>query len=200
MDIITLIQAVPGVGPYLPSVLVVFGICAVTAAQLPPPKSARSAYSVLYQLVNLLAHNYNQARNAFASTAKTTDATPPTAALVLLAALALPFGLGACSGAGSNSAADIAALESGLTAAETLATAYVQLPACEPAPDQAAGAASPLCSNSSVVAQIKTADAQAYTLVKAAESAAGDPSALSAAEAAVSALTIIVTALPKQGS
>ena len=81
----------------------------------------------------------------------------------------LPLGLGACSGAGSNPAADIAALESGLTAAESAATAYITLPLCAPAPATAGGNNAPLCSKASITAQIKTADAQAYALVKAAE-------------------------------
>jgi hypothetical protein len=193
MDIIAMIQAVPGVGPYLPYVLVVFGICALVAAQLPPPKSTGSLYGLVYQFVNLLGHNYNQARNALATPAKAPSVTPPAAMLMLLAVLTVPLVLGACSGAGSNPAADVAALEAGLTTAESLATVYIRLPTCT-------GTNSPLCSDSTIVGQIKTADAQAYTLVKAAEVAAGAPSALAAAEAAVSVLTVITGALPTQGS
>jgi hypothetical protein len=84
-------------------------------------------------------------------------------------------------------------MESSLTAAETIATAYVRLPSCT-------GTNGPLCAQPSVVAQIKTADAQAYALVKAAAQAADDPSAVSAAQAAVAALTLIANALPKQGN
>jgi hypothetical protein len=193
MDIIAMIQAVPGVGPFLPYVLVVFGICAVVAAQLPPPKSTSSLYGLVYQLVNLLGHNYNQARNVLAPATKTTPVvTPPAAMLMLLSILSVPLVLGGCSGAGSNPAADVAALEAGLTAAESLATVYVRLPTCT-------GTNGLLCSDSALVAQIKTADMQAYTLVKAAEVAAGDPSALAAAEAAVTVLTVITGALPTQG-
>ena len=72
MDILAMIQAVPGVGPYLPVILMVFGICAVVAAQLPPPLATgwRSGpiYLVAYQVINLLAHNYNQAANIGAPT------------------------------------------------------------------------------------------------------------------------------------
>lgn len=192
MDILPLIQAVPGVGPYLPEILMVFGISAVLAAQLPPPKTTASVYGVLYQVVNLLAHNYNQASNALAPVTKT-PTTTPTAVLALLAALALACGLGACSGAGRNPAADVAALEAGLTAAEAVATSYIQLPPCS-------GTNRPLCSDGATVGQIKAADMQAYTLVKAAEQAIGDPSALSAAQAAVAALTRIIDSLPKRGS
>lgn len=70
MDIISTIEAVPGVGPCLPYILMVFGICAVVAAQLPPPAQAGSLYAVVYRLVNLLAQNYNQARNAATGTPK----------------------------------------------------------------------------------------------------------------------------------
>lgn len=193
MDIITMIQAVPGVGPFLPYVFIVFGICAVIAAQLPPPTSATSLYGMVYQCVNLLGHNYNQARNMFTAPIKTPSVTPPASVLLLLAALTLPLGLGACSGAGSNPASDVAALEAGLTAAESVATAYIHLPVCT-------GKNGPLCSDSTITAQIKTADMDAYTTVKAAEQAAGSPAALAAAQIAVSAMTAIINTLPKQGS
>jgi hypothetical protein len=191
MDLLQMIQSVPGVGPYLPYVLMLFGTSAVIAAQLPTPRSS-GLYSVVYGVVNLLGHNYNQARNALAPAAKA-PGTPPAVTLLLICALTAPLMLAACSGAGSNAAADVAALEAGLTAAEGVATAYIQLPLCT-------GSNGPLCSAAATVAQIKTADAQAYTLVKAAEAAAGDPSALSAAEAAVTALTVITGALPVKGS
>jgi hypothetical protein len=193
MNIIAVIQAVPGVGPYLPYLLIVFGICAVIAAQLPPPSSATSLYGLVYQCVNLLGHNYNQARNVFIAPAKTASVTPPASVLLLLAALTVPLGLGACSGAGSNPASDVAALEAGLTAAESLATAYIRLPICT-------GKNGPLCSDSAVATQIKTADMDAFTTVKAAEQAAGSPAALAAAQVAVSAMTTIINTLPKQGS
>ena len=135
MKILTLIRAVPGVGPYLPYILL------------------------------------------------------------------LPLGLGACSGAGSSPAADVAALESGLTAAESAATAYITLPLCVPATATAtAGGSNPagsnfvLCSKASITAQIKTADAQAYALVKAAEAAAGNPTSVATAQAAVAALLTLVPA------
>ncbi len=193
MDIIAMIQAVPGVGPFLPYMFVVFGICAAIAAQLPPPNSATSLYGLVYQCVNLLGHNYNQARNVFAAPAKTPSVTPPTSLLVLLAAAALPLGLGACTGTGNNPASDVAALEAGLTAAESLATAYIRLPICT-------GKNGPLCSESAIAAQIKTADMDAYTTVKAAEQAAGSPTLLAAAQVAVSAMTAIINTLPKLGS
>ncbi len=194
MDIIALIQAVPGVGPWLPYILVVFGICAVVAAQLPPPATPGSVYDMLYRLANVLGQNYNQARNATSAPVKA-DSKPPLSSttLVVLAALVAPLILSACSSAGSSSSSDVAALEATLTAAEDLGAAYIRLPHCT-------GTNGPLCSDSAIVAHIKTSDAQAYALVKAAEQVSGDPSALAAAEAAVTALTVITNTLPKQGS
>jgi hypothetical protein len=108
--------------------------------------------------------------------------------------LGLPAALAvALAGCGTSSAppapsADVAALEAGLTAAEAIATAYVRLPACT-------GSNGPLCSDVGIVGQIKTADAQAYTAVKAAE-AAGDVASLTTAQAAVASLTTITGVLP----
>jgi hypothetical protein len=193
MDIIAMLQAVPGAGPYLPYILVVFGICAIVAAQLPPPKTSGTVYDVVYRCVNLLGQNYNHATNVTVGTNKSNTAPPAATILAFLVPLGLALALTACSGAASNPAGDVAAIESSLTAAETIATAYVRLPACT-------GTNGPLCAQPSVVAQIKTADAQAYTLVKAAEQAADDPSAVSAALAAVTALTLVANSLPKQGN
>jgi|HubBroStandDraft_1064217.scaffolds.fasta_scaffold207018_2 hypothetical protein len=107
--------------------------------------------------------------------------------------LMLPIGLGACSGAGSNPAADVAALEARLTAAEDVAIDYIRLPPC-------AASNGPPCSDSAVVARIRTADMRAYTLVKTAEQTVGNAAALSAAQAAVTAMTDITASLPHQGS
>jgi hypothetical protein len=107
--------------------------------------------------------------------------------------LLLPIALAACSGAGSNPEADVAALEVRLTAAEDVAIDYIRLPPCAPwngAP----------CSDGTVVARIRTADMRAYTLVKTAEQTIGDPAAISAAQAAVAAMTDITASLPRQGS
>src|SRR5580698_10149369 len=107
--------------------------------------------------------------------------------------LMLPIGLGACSGAGSNLAADVAALETRLTAAEDVAIDYIRLPPCAPSNG-------PPCSDSVVVARIRTADMRAYTLVKTAEQTIGDPAAVSAAQAAVAAMTDITVSLPHRGN
>ena len=107
--------------------------------------------------------------------------------------LMLPIGLGACSGAGSNPAADVAALEARLTAAEDVAIDYIRLPPC-------AASNGPPGSDSAVVARIRIADMRAYTLVKTAEQTIGDPAALSAAQAAVTAMTDITVSLPHRGN
>jgi hypothetical protein len=121
--------------------------------------------------------------------------------------LGLPVALAvALAGCGTSSAppapsADVAALEAGLTAAEAIATAYVRLPACVAVAGVGTGAAAgkvtngPLCSDVGIVGQIKTADAQAYTAVKAAE-AAGDVASFTSAQSAVATLTTITGALP----
>lgn len=192
MDILAMIQAIPGIGPYLPYILILFGCCAVLAAQLPPPRQPESLYGMLYRVVNLLGQNYNHAHNA-TDPGETSGAPPAAIALLLLAPLATLPALGACSSTASNPQDDVVALEAGLTAAESVAIAYIQLPACT-------GTNGPLCANPTVVAQIKQADSQAYTLVKAAEQAADDPSAVSAAEAAITALTVLLSDLPQQGS
>jgi pyrimidine deaminase RibD-like protein len=186
-SLISMLQEIPGIGPYVPYALMLFGVCAVIAAQLPPPKSS-GVYSTIYSLVNMLAHNYNQAANASAPAAK--PSVPPAAVMVLLTMSVLS--LGAC--AGSSPAADVAALEAGLTAAEGAATAYITLAPCT-------GTDGPLCSTASIVAQIKAADIQAYALVKAAEAAAGDPTSVATAQAAVAALlTLVPPTPPKQGT
>jgi len=64
-NVLGMIEAVPGVGPYLPYILMLFGACAVVAAQLPPPKSG-GIYATIYGLMNMLGQNYNQAKNASA--------------------------------------------------------------------------------------------------------------------------------------
>jgi hypothetical protein len=193
MDIIAMLQAMPGAGAYLPYILVAFGFCAVVAAQLPPPKNSGSVYDVIYRCVNLLGQNYNHATNATASSGKPNAVPPAASVLAVLIPISLAAALTACSGTVSNPAGNVAAMESSLTAAETIAMAYVRLPACT-------GKNGPLCADPNVVAQIKTADAQAYTLVKAAEQAADNPSAVTAAQAAVTALTLIANSLPKQGN
>lgn len=104
---------------------------------------------------------------------------------ILAAALAC---LGACTSPSSTLQNDIAAVEVALTAAETAATAYVKLPACT-------GANAPVCADPKIVAQIKSADTQAYDAVQIAKAALSVAS-LAQAQAAVSALTKAIPAVP----
>lgn len=64
MDLIALLSSIPAIGPYLPYVLVVFGIASIVMTVLPPPKSAASLYGYIYTAINLAAQNYGQAKNA----------------------------------------------------------------------------------------------------------------------------------------
>lgn len=83
--------------------------------------------------------------------------------------------------------ANIAALESGLTAADDVALGYLQRPVCGPA-------TGPACGDPTVRAQIKLAAGQAYALVKQAEAsnAAGTAPDLTAAEAALAAYQAVI--------
>ena len=107
----------------------------------------------------------------------------------ILAGAAL-LALAACTNA--TTSADIAALESGLTAADDAALGYLQQPVCS-------ATSGPVCSDPTVRAQIKLAASHAYTLVKEAEAsnAAGTTSNLTAAESALAAYQAIVTATAK---
>lgn len=109
--------------------------------------------------------------------------------LIFIASLAV---LASCASSTSQQSS-IAALEVGLSTAETAALAYKGLPVC------GSVGASAICSETDVVNQIKTADNVAYSAVKAAEaSAAGGASVdLTAATAALTGLQSIVLALPK---
>lgn len=104
--------------------------------------------------------------------------------IALAAILAVPIELVACGS--QQTAANVAALESGLTAAETAALGYTSLPRCPQA--------TAVCSDQSKVDQIKSADRVAYNAVKAAEKeqqAGGTPS-LDGATAAIAALEALI--------
>jgi len=104
--------------------------------------------------------------------------------LLLVSALGL---LAACST--NNTKATVAALESGLTAADDVALGYLTLPVCN-------GTNGPVCGNATIRAQIKLAAADAYSTVKAAEgvAAAGGTPDTAAATAAIAALQSLLTA------
>ena len=93
----------------------------------------------------------------------------------------------------ANVQANVAGLESGLTAAEHAAMAYIALPQCgTPA------ATTALCSTPEMVGNIKQADTIAFNAIKAAEASAqtGQSPDLTAATSALSALQSVLQGLP----
>ena len=113
--------------------------------------------------------------------------TPTRRAMIAGIALGLPLFLCACP---SNPANTAPALETALTAAEATALHYVTLPACAPGATSQTGGA--LCSQATVVTQIKLADNAAYAAVKKFEAGTGTQAD---ASAAIAALTVLVPAL-----
>jgi hypothetical protein len=79
------------------------------------------------------------------------------------------------------STSNIAQTEVALTIAERLALVYVTQPVCVPA-------GPPVCSDPAIVAQIKAADAVAYSAVKQAQAGKLDPSQAATEVAALAAL------------
>jgi hypothetical protein len=63
-DPIAIIETVPGVGPFLPYILLATGVAALAIPWLPVPTRARSVYGVFYTVLNYLAQNYRNAQNA----------------------------------------------------------------------------------------------------------------------------------------
>ena len=110
--------------------------------------------------------------------------------LAVTLALALAVLLG-CTTAQQQSS--IAALEVGLTAAETTATNYAKLPSCMTTPTP------PICSNPAFIAVLQGYDNTAYSAIKAAEAqiVAGGSADLTAATAALAAFQAAITTLPK---
>lgn len=69
MDLMTAIQAIPGVGPVLPYIVVAGLLNAVAIApSLAPPSSQGGFYAFLYRALNALAGNFGHAKNATAPT------------------------------------------------------------------------------------------------------------------------------------
>ena len=63
-DPIDLIAGIPGVGPFLPYILLATGVAALAMPWLPVPARSGSVYGVLYTVLNYLAQNYRNAQNA----------------------------------------------------------------------------------------------------------------------------------------
>jgi len=69
MDLMTAIDAIPGIGPFLPYITLAVFIGAAMAPFFPPPVTGgNAAYAVLYGVVNWLAINKLHAKNATAPT------------------------------------------------------------------------------------------------------------------------------------
>ncbi len=66
MDVnpIQLMNTIPALMPYVPYVLMVLGLCAVLMPWLPTPANPRSAYGLAYAVMNAMAQNYRNSRNA----------------------------------------------------------------------------------------------------------------------------------------
>lgn len=63
-DPITVIEGIPGVGPYLPYIILATGVAALAMPWLPVPARSTSVYGVLYTVLNYLGQNYRNAQNA----------------------------------------------------------------------------------------------------------------------------------------
>jgi hypothetical protein len=58
MDLLAAIQAIPGVGPYLPWVMLIVTLASILAPIVPP------SWGPVYRIINIIAANVGQARNA----------------------------------------------------------------------------------------------------------------------------------------
>ncbi len=58
MDLIAAINAIPGIGPYLPWVMLGVTVASLLAPVVPPE------WGAVYRIVNILASNVGNARNA----------------------------------------------------------------------------------------------------------------------------------------
>lgn len=112
----------------------------------------------------------------------------------LLFPLALAVALGGCSGISQPvSPAQVAAVEEGVTIAETLALNYTRLPPCP---------AAKVCADPATKTRVKGYGQAAHDAVVTLRrsSAAGAPAALAAAEAALAALVAAIPPSPVKGA
>ncbi len=78
MDLMQAISALPGIGPYLPYLVVVVAVAALVATQMPPPRPTGSEfYAMFYNIMQWIAMNWGHAKNAPAPTPP--PAAPPAA-------------------------------------------------------------------------------------------------------------------------
>ena len=117
-----------------------------------------------------------------------------------IVAIGLLLALTACTTTQTDNAKNqVAAMESALAAAETLAAAYVNLPTCT-------GTGTQICSNASIIATVGKSDGIAYAAIVAAQKTVDDVSAtagsinqaVTAASDALTAFQSIVQALPQK--
>ncbi|HVZ08477.1 hypothetical protein [Rhodopila sp.] len=77
MDLTNIIAAVPGVGPALPYLASAVSVCSALAVVLPRPNdTSNPAYGAAYKLVNFVALNFGNARNAAGNAATAVAAAP----------------------------------------------------------------------------------------------------------------------------
>ena len=67
MDLMSTLAAIPGATHFLPYLTAVVALCAAVAVALPRPNGgATGFYPVFYAVVNFIALNFGQAKNASA--------------------------------------------------------------------------------------------------------------------------------------
>jgi len=67
MNVMTILQAIPGIGPVLPYLTALVALAAAIAPFVPPPSVPASGfYPIVYGAINFLAFNVGHARNATA--------------------------------------------------------------------------------------------------------------------------------------
>ena len=70
MDLMTAIDAIPGIGPFLPYLILIGFGCALVASCMPPPTdNSSAAYRFAYQFINKIGANFGHAKNATAPVA-----------------------------------------------------------------------------------------------------------------------------------
>ncbi|MGH6714579.1 MAG: hypothetical protein ACREDC_00145 [Bradyrhizobium sp.] len=76
MDIMTAIQAVPGIGPALPYIVALIALCSALATALPAPTATSPGwYRTVHRIVHFVALNMGHAKAAAAAAVK----SPPGA-------------------------------------------------------------------------------------------------------------------------
>lgn len=148
MDLITLLTAIPAIGPFLPYILVAGAVASAIATILPAPTVESSkAYASTYRIVNWLALNVGKAKNAIVTTVPAPKAPTGTAA-ILLALILAPAVLSGCtstqlatSTAVAPVAVSVASASSPTVASDIAKACQIALPIAQIAPVATAGGA-----------------------------------------------------------